>query len=253
MASYDKNDSTSLNVARVNFLENLVPSVRGLRIGLVKECTENLSEDTARVFAHSVDTLKQLGATFVELSVKSMSSALPCYYIIAPAEASSNLARYDGVRYGFRAETVDSVHDMYAESRRFGFGKEVRRRILIGTFVLSREEYDSYYLLAQKVRRLLIQEFDLAFADVDLILTPTTVGGAFGIEEGTKMSAIEMYLNDLFTVSVNMIGCPAISVPAGESSEGLPLGVQFIGQKLSEQKLFNAAAAFEEASSGWSV
>ncbi|MDR1907249.1 MAG: Asp-tRNA(Asn)/Glu-tRNA(Gln) amidotransferase subunit GatA [Holosporales bacterium] len=247
MASYDPKDSTSLNVPRTNYLDALQPSAKGLKIGIPKECFENLSDDLTRVMRGSLDTLSHLGAETVDISLKMLKYALPTYYIIAPAEASSNLARYDGVRYGFRATTADNIQDMYAHTRRLGFGKEVRRRIFIGTYVLSVAGYESYYVMAQKVRQKITQEFEEIFKHVDVIIMPTTTGGAFGLEDGPKMSAVDMYLNDIFTVALNMARLPGISVPGGYTSDGLPLGVQFIGPRLSEQLLFNVSAAFEDA------
>lgn len=247
MASYDTKDSTSLKVAKTNYLENLVPSAKGVNIGIPKECLENLPAEDARIFQASVERFQQLGATFSEISLTTLQYALCSYYIIAPAEASSNLARYDGVRYGFRAKGVCALSDLYGETRHQGFGKEVQRRILIGTYVLSRGGYESHYIMAQKVREKIIEEFAEAFQTSDLILMPTTIGPAFGIDEGPKMSSVDMYLNDVFTVIANMAGLPGISVPSGKTDDGLPMGVQLIGPRLSEQLLFNAAAAFEDS------
>ncbi|MDR3285642.1 MAG: Asp-tRNA(Asn)/Glu-tRNA(Gln) amidotransferase subunit GatA [Holosporales bacterium] len=247
MASFDKNDSTSLPGERLDYLANLKPSAKGIKIGLPFECFENLSEDLNRVLKENIEILKGLGAEFIEISLKNLKYALPAYYIIQPAEASSNLARYDGVRFGFRVENPKNLSDMYKETRRIGFGKEVRRRIFIGTFVLSKGGYDSYYILAKKVQVKIKEDFDEAFKKVDLILAPTTTGGAFGTEEGNKMSNVDMYLNDIFTVSVNIAGFPGISIPGGQTGDGLPLGIQFIGPKLSEQRLFNVSAIVEDA------
>lgn len=247
MASYDPKDSTSLNVPIPQYLAALQPTVKGMKIGMPKECFENLSEDLSRVMQNSIDVFKKLGAEVVSISLETLKYALPAYYVILPAEASSNLARYDGVRYGFRAPGIHTLKDMYTETRREGFGKEARRRIFIGTYVLSKGGYESYYVQAQKVRKKIEQDFTQAFTGVDLILMPTTTGGAFGIEEGPKMSSVEMYMNDIFTVSVNMAGLPGISLPGGQTTDGLPLGIQLIGPRLSEQQLFNAAAAFEDA------
>jgi aspartyl-tRNA(Asn)/glutamyl-tRNA(Gln) amidotransferase subunit A len=250
MAGYDAKDSTSRNVPRKNYFDALQPSAKGIKIGVPVEYFENLSEDVARVMHNSLDTLQRLGAERVDVSLKMLKYALPSYYVIAPAEASSNLARYDGVKYGFRAGNVKDVNDMYERTRRLGFGKEVRRRILMGTHVLSVAEYESYYVRAQKVRQKIKQEFENVFRTVDVIVTPTTTGGAFGVEEGPKMSAVDMYLNDIFTVSLNLAKIPGISVPAGVTRDGLPLGIQFIGPQLSEQQLFNVSAAFEDAIGG---
>ncbi|GHS92856.1 glutamyl-tRNA(Gln) amidotransferase subunit A [Alphaproteobacteria bacterium] len=247
MASYDEKDSTSLKGNRPDYLKNLNPSAKKLRIGLPKECFENLSDELKVVLESSCQTLRDLGAEFVDISLSMLKYSLPCYYIIAPAEASSNLARYDGVRYGFRAENVGNIADLYAETRRLGFGKEVRRRIFIGTYVLSQGSYEAYYVMAQKVRSKIRQEFEETFQRVDVILTPTATCGAFGVEEGPKMSAVDMYLNDIFTVSANMVGIPGISIPAGTTQDGRPLGIQFLGARFSEQTLFNVSAAFEDA------
>jgi aspartyl-tRNA(Asn)/glutamyl-tRNA(Gln) amidotransferase subunit A len=247
MTGYDPKDSTSLNIAKVNYLDNLTPSVKGLRIGIPKECIENLSDDLKKVIEHSIAVLRSLGAEIEEVSLKMLKYALPAYYIIAPAEASSNLARYDGVRYGFRAKDSENIKDMYEETRKLGFGKEVQRRIFIGTYVLSVAGYESYYVMAQKVKLKIIQEFESIFKNVNVIITPTATDGAFSIEDGPKISPVDMYLNDIFTVSINMAKLPGISIPCGATSDGRPLGIQFIGSRFSEQMLFNVAAAFEDA------
>jgi aspartyl-tRNA(Asn)/glutamyl-tRNA(Gln) amidotransferase subunit A len=246
MAGYDPKDSTSLNIAKINYLENLTPSCKGLRIGIPKECVENLSDDLKKVIEHSAAVLRSLGADVEEISLKTLKYALPAYYIIAPAEASSNLSKYDGVRYGSRVKNSENIKDMYEETRTIGFGKEVKRRIFIGTYVLSVAGYESYYVMAQKVRAKIIQEFESILKSVHIILTPTATDGAFSIEDGPKMSAVDMYLNDIFTVSLNMARLPGITVPCGVTSDGRPLGIQFIGSKFSEQMLLNVAAAFEE-------
>lgn len=250
MASYDPKDSTSLNLQKVDYLTALSPSVKGLTIGLPEEYFEGLSPDVTRTMREAQITLEQLGATFKRVHLAMLKYALPSYYVIAPAEASSNLARYDGVRYGFRAPGAHSLKEMYTETRHEGFGLEVKRRIMIGTFVLSKGGYDSYYAHALKVREKIKQEFDQAFANVDLIMTPTTTGPAFGLDEGEHMSTVDMYLNDIFTVSLNMAGLPGISIPGGRTQDGLPLGLQLLGPRLSEQRLFDAAAAFEDATEG---
>lgn len=246
MAGYDPKDSTSLNVPRTDYLQGLRPSVQGLKIGIPKECLENLPIEAARVLNESAERLRQLGATVSEISLPTLNYALCAYYIIAPAEAASNLSRYDGMRYGLRAEGARSMEELYRRTREIGFGNEVKRRILIGTYVLSRGGFESYYVMAQKVKRKIIYEFEEAFKKVDLILTPSTPTPAFGLEEGPKMDAVEMYLNDLLTVAVNLAELPGISVPAGQTADGLPLGIQFIGPRLSEQRLFDASAAFED-------
>jgi aspartyl-tRNA(Asn)/glutamyl-tRNA(Gln) amidotransferase subunit A len=193
------------------------------------------------------DWLKDAGAELVEISLPMTKYALPAYYIVAPAEASSNLARYDGVRYGLRVPGRDII-EMYEQTRAAGFGKEVRRRIMIGTYVLSAGYYDAYYLQAQKVRTLIKRDFETCFgAGVEAILTPTTPSAAFAIGERGRADPIEMYLNDVFTVTVNMAGLPAISVPAGLDSQGLPLGLQLIGRPFAEETLFSLGAIIERA------
>lgn len=250
MASHDPKDSTSLDLPRADYLNALAPSVKGLTIGLPEEYFEGLSPDVMRTMREVQATLERLGATFKKVHLAMLKYALPSYYVIAPAEASSNLARYDGVRYGFRAPGAHSLKEMYTETRHEGFGLEVKRRIMIGTFVLSKGGYDSYYTQALKVREKIKQEFAQAFTGVDLIMTPTATGPAFGLDEGEHMSTVDMYLNDVFTVSLNMAGLPGISIPGGRSEDGLPLGVQLIGPRLSEQRLFDAAAAFEDETEG---
>ncbi len=245
MASYDVKDSTSLNVTIPEYSKHITPNLKGLRVGLVKEYLTGLSAETQALVDQGIAWLKDAGCTFKELSLTTTPYALPTYYIIAPAEASANLSRYDGLKYGLRVEG-ETLDDMYERTRREGFGDEVRRRIMIGTYVLSAGYFDAYYLKAQRIQTLIAQDFDRAFQDVDVILTPTTPGAAFALDE-TPTDPVAMYLNDIFTVTVNLAGLPGISVPAGLSKEGLPLGLQFIGPKFSEQTLFNAAHAIELA------
>ena len=191
--------------------------------------------------------LKDAGAQTVDISLPHTRYALPAYYVVAPAEASSNLARYDGVRYGLRASGRDIV-DMYEQTRAAGFGREVRRRIMIGTYVLSAGYYDAYYLRAQKVRTLIKRDFERCFADgIDAILTPTTPSAAFAIGEKGRADPVEMYLNDIFTVTVNMAGLPGISVPGGLDAQGLPLGLQLVGRPFEEETLFALGAVIEQA------
>jgi aspartyl-tRNA(Asn)/glutamyl-tRNA(Gln) amidotransferase subunit A len=245
MASHDPWDSTSLKVDIPDYLGNITSDVRGLRIGLPKEYRENLSDEMSTLLQKGIDWLTAAGAIFKDVSLPMSPFALPTYYVIAPAEASSNLARYDGLRYGLRVhgKTLD---EMYENTRREGFGAEVRRRILIGTYVLSAGYYDAYYLKAQKVRTLIAKDFERVFQDVDVLLTPTTPTPAFAIDE-KPVDPVTMYLNDIFTVTVNLADLPGISVPVGLSATGLPLGLQLIGPKLSEQRLFNTSLALEEA------
>ena len=245
MASYDPWDSTSLNVDIPDYLGNITPDLRKLRIGIPKEYRENLSEEMSALLQQGIDWLTAAGGTIVDVSLPTTPYALPTYYVIAPAEASSNLAKYDGLRYGLRVPG-STLDEMYENTRREGFGSEVRRRILIGTYVLSAGYYDAYYLKAQKVRTLISQDFERAFKEVDVLLTPTTPTAAFGIDE-RPVDPVTMYLNDIFTVTVNLAALPGISIPAGLTKTGLPLGLQLIGPKLSEQTLFNASLALEEA------
>lgn len=245
MAGHDPWDSTSLKVDIPDYLGNITSDIRNLRIGVPKEYRENLSAEMAALLQQGMDWLTAAGATIRDVSLPMTPYALPTYYVIAPAEASSNLAKYDGLRYGLRVagQTLD---EMYENTRREGFGAEVRRRILIGTYVLSAGYYDAYYLKAQKVRTLISQDFDRVFQEVDVLLTPTTPTPAFGIDE-KPTDPVTMYLNDIFTVTVNLAALPGISVPVGLSRNGLPLGLQLMGPKLSEQRLFNTALALEEA------
>jgi len=245
MASYDPWDSTSANVEIPDYLANISKDVRTLRVGLPREYCENLSSEMAHLLQQGVDWLKAAGATIQEVSLPTTPYALPTYYVIAPAEASSNLAKYDGLRYGLRVPGK-SLDEMYENTRREGFGSEVRRRILIGTYVLSVGYYDAYYLKAQKVRTLISQDFDRVFGDVDVLLTPTTPTEAFAIDE-KPTDPVTMYLNDIFTVTVNLAALPGMSIPVGLSKTGLPLGLQLIGPRFSEQRLFNTALALEEA------
>lgn len=245
MASHDPKDSTSLAHPIPAYEKLLAPEVKGLRIGIPKEYKENLSSDVASLLQKGINWLEAQGAVVSEVSLPTSAQALPTYYIIAPAEASSNLARYDGMRFGHRGDGT-SLDEIYEKSRQEGFGQEVKRRIMIGTYVLSAGYYDAYYGRAQKVRTLITQDFARAFSEVDLLLTPTTPTDAFPLDE-KQTDPLTMYLNDIFTVTVNLAGLPGISVPVGLSAAGLPLGLQLIGPAFSEQRLFNAALALEEA------
>jgi len=229
-------------------------SVRGLKIGMVREYRlDGLSEEIAQLWDTGRQWLQEAGAEIIDISLPTARYALPAYYIIAPAEASSNLARYDGVRYGLR-EAGHDITDMYEKTRARGFGHEVKRRILIGTYVLSAGYYDAYYVKAQKVRSLIKRDFDTVFdSGVDAILTPTTPTPAFALgDKKLATDPIAMYLNDIFTVTVNMAGLPAISVPAGLSREGLPLGLQLIGRPFDEERLFCLGGVIEEAAGSFS-
>jgi aspartyl-tRNA(Asn)/glutamyl-tRNA(Gln) amidotransferase subunit A len=245
MASHDKKDATSLNVKIPDYLSNLSAKAKNLKVGIVKEYTENLNEDAQKLLQQGIDWLTKAGATIHNVSLKTTSYALPTYYIIAPAEASSNLSRYDGVRYCVRVEGK-TLDELYENTRRQGFGEEVRRRIMIGTYVLSAGYYDAYYLKAQKVRKLITQDFENTFKEVDVLLTPTTPTAAFALDE-RPTDPVTMYLNDIFTVTVNLAGLPGISIPASVDNDGLPLGLQLIGPHLSEQTLLNVAAVLEDA------
>ncbi len=247
MASVDPRDSTSVDVPVDDYEAALEERVRGRRIGIPKEYrVEGMPPEIESLWEAGRAWLSEAGAEIVDISLPHTKYALPAYYIVAPAEASSNLARYDGVRYGLRIP-ADEIVEQYEATRAAGFGDEVKRRVLIGTYVLSAGYYDAYYLRAQKVRTLIKRDFDIAFeAGVDAILTPTTPGPAFALGE-KQADPVEMYLNDVFTVPVNMAGLPGISVPAGLSAAGLPLGLQLIGRPFGEAGLFPLARVIEEA------
>ena len=248
MAGYDKRDSTSIDRPVPDYEAAVGRSVKGLKIGIPKEYrVDGMPAEIENLWTQGAAQLKAAGAEIVEVSLPHTKYALPAYYIVAPAEASSNLARYDGVRYGARVAGRD-VTEMYENTRAAGFGREVRRRVMIGAYVLSAGYYDAYYVRAQKVRTLIKRDFETVFADgVDAILTPATPSAAFGIGEMSNASPVEMYLNDVFTVTVNMAGLPGIAVPAGMSSEGLPLALQLIGRPFDEETLFSTAAVIEDA------
>ena len=248
MAGHDPKDTTSADVAVPDYEAAIGRSVKGMRIGIPKEYrVPGMSAEIEALWQKGAEWLKEAGAELVEISLPMTKYALPAYYIVAPAEASSNLARYDGVRYGLRIPGRDII-EMYEQTRAAGFGKEVRRRIMIGTYVLSAGYYDAYYLRAQKVRTLIKRDFETCFAaGVEAVLTPTTPSAAFAIGERGRADPIEMYLNDVFTVTVNMAGLPAISVPGGLDSQGLPLGLQLIGRPFAEETLFALGAVIERA------
>ncbi|MBL27710.1 MAG: Asp-tRNA(Asn)/Glu-tRNA(Gln) amidotransferase GatCAB subunit A [Rhodospirillaceae bacterium] len=246
MAGHDPKDSTSVDMTVPDFAAALSGDIRGLKVGIPAEYrVDGMSAEIEALWQQGIDWLRDAGAEPVEISLPHTKYALPTYYIIAPAEASSNLARYDGVKYGLRVEGSD-LNDMYAKTRGEGFGDEVRRRVLIGTYVLSAGYYDAYYLKAQRVRTLIARDFTQAFENVDVILTPTTPSAAFAV--GEKMDdPVAMYLNDVFTVPVNLAGLPGISVPAGLSEGGLPLGLQVIGKAFDEATMLRAADVIERA------
>jgi aspartyl-tRNA(Asn)/glutamyl-tRNA(Gln) amidotransferase subunit A len=246
MAGHDPKDSTSLNVGVPDFASFVGKSVKGLRIGVPKEYRlDGLNPEIAALWDQGVAWLKDAGCEIVEVSLPHTKYALPAYYIVAPAEASSNLARYDGMRYGLRAEG-GNLTEVYENTRAAGFGAEVQRRILIGAYVLSAGYYDAYYLKALKVRRRIADDFDQAFGKVDAILTPTAPSAAFPLGQKSD-DPVAMYLNDVFTVTTNLAGLPGLSLPGGLSSEGLPLGLQLIGRALDESTLFSLAGAVEKA------
>jgi len=253
MAGADAKDTTCVDLPVPDYEKAVGGSIKGMRIGIPEEYRlPGMATDIERLWRQGQQWLEDAGAETVEISLPLTRYALPAYYIVAPAEASSNLARYDGVRYGLRVPGRDVI-DMYEQTRAAGFGKEVRRRILIGTYVLSAGYYDAYYLRAQKVRTLIKRDFETCFAEgINAILTPTTPSAAFAIGEKGRSDPIEMYLNDVFTVTVNMAGLPGISVPSGLDTQGLPLGLQLIGRPFEEETLFALGAVIEKAAGHFS-
>ncbi len=245
MSSFDNKDSTSIDFKRPSYSKDLSKNIKGKKIGIPKEYrVDGMSEEIEKLWENGKNYLKNCGAKIVDISLPHTKFALPTYYIVAPAEASSNLARYDGVKYGFRTEGKNLI-DMYEKTRSEGFGDEVKRRIMIGTYVLSSGYYDAYYLKAQKVRRLIKNDFNDAFQKVDAILTPSTPSSAFKIGEKSS-DPVSMYLNDIFTVPVNLAGLPGISIPAGLDKKGYPLGLQIIGKPFDEQNILNIAYSMED-------
>ena len=245
MSSYDQKDSTSVNFTRERYSEKLNQNIKGMNIGIPKEYrVEGMPSDIEKLWKQGIEYIKNSGANIVDITLPHTNYALPTYYIVAPAEASSNLARYDGVKYGLRTDGNNLI-DMYEKTRSEGFGDEVKRRIMIGTYVLSSGYYDAYYLKAQKVRKLIKSDFDTAFDKVDAILTPSTPTSAFKIGEKTN-DPVSMYLNDIFTVPVNLAGLPAISIPVGHDEKGFPLGLQIIGKAFEEQTILNVAYCLEQ-------
>jgi aspartyl-tRNA(Asn)/glutamyl-tRNA(Gln) amidotransferase subunit A len=249
MASTDPKDTTSVDMPVPDYEAAIGRSVKGLKIGIPKEYRiDGMPAEIEKLWQQGIAWMKDAGAEIVDISLPHTKYALPAYYIVAPAEASSNLARYDGVRYGLRVPGKDIV-EMYENSRAAGFGREVKRRVMIGTYVLSAGYYDAYYVRAQKVRTLIKKDFEDAFAaGVDAILTPATPSAAFGVaDQDMAADPVKMYLNDIFTVTVNMAGLPGIAVPAGLDGNGLPLGLQLIGRPFDEEMLFRAGAVIERA------
>ena len=246
MAGHDANDSTSLPNALPDFRAACSRSIKGMTIGVPDEYrVAGMPEEIEKLWAQGIEWAKAAGAKIKKISLKHTKYALPAYYIVAPAEASSNLARYDGMRYGARVAGRD-LSATYEATRASGFGAEVQRRILIGTYVLSAGYYDAYYLRAQKVRQRIAQDFRDAFAEVDAILTPATPSAAFALGEKSG-DPVAMYLNDIFTVTANLAGLPALALPAACDAQGLPLGLQVIGRALDEESVFAVAAAVEKA------
>ena len=246
MASFDKRDTTSVERDVPDYEAALTGDIKGLRVGIPQEYrVDNMPAEIEKLWQQGIDWLKAAGAEIVDVSLPHTKYALPAYYIIAPAEASSNLARYDGVRYGARQNGVD-IDDMYAQTRAAGFGDEVKRRVMIGTYALSAGYYDAYYVKALQVRRLIAEDFTKAYEVCDVLLTPTTPSAAFPIGKNVE-DPLEMYLNDVFTVTVNLAGLPGISIPAGLDADGLPLGLQLIGKAFGEEELLRTAQVLEEA------
>lgn len=246
MASFDKKDTTSVEREVPNYEAALTGDIRGLRVGIPQEYrVDNMPAEIEALWQQGIDWLKEAGAEIVDVSLPHTKYALPAYYIVAPAEASSNLARYDGVRYGARQKGVD-IDDMYAQTRAAGFGDEVKRRVMIGTYALSAGYYDAYYVKALQVRRLIAEDFTKAYEKCDVLLTPTTPSAAFEIGKNIE-DPLEMYLNDVFTVTVNLAGLPGLSIPAGIDKDGLPLGLQLIGQAFGEETLLRVGDVMEQA------
>ena len=247
ISGYDIMDSTSVDKKVPNFLAACSESIKGKKIGIPKEyLISELSDEVQNIWDNGIEWLKSAGASMVDISLPHTSYALPAYYIVAPAEASANLARYDGVKYGYRSKNIKNLDELYSKTRSEGFGKEVKRRILIGTYVLSAGYYDAYYLRAQKVRTKIVQDFNNAFKICDAILTPTTPTGAFEIGEKND-DPVAMYLNDIFTVPASLAGLPAISTPAGLDRNKRPLGLQLIGRPFDEESIFSIASVIEDS------
>jgi aspartyl-tRNA(Asn)/glutamyl-tRNA(Gln) amidotransferase subunit A len=246
MAGFDERDSTSVDTPVPDYCAGLNSGLDGLRVGLPKEFFgPGLDGGIAATLEQAVDELRRLGATVTEVSLPNMGLSVPAYYVVAPAECSSNLARYDGVRFGYRCQSPKDLHDLYCRSRGEGFGAEVKRRILIGTYALSAGYYDAYYLKAQKIRRLISDDFRQAFQTVDVIVGPTAPSVAFAFGEKTA-DPIAMYLSDIYTIAVNLAGLPGMSVPVGFSG-GLPVGMQIIGNYFEEGRLLNVAHRYQQA------
>ena len=250
IAAYDSKDSTSMKREKIDFLGALKEDVKGMRIGIPRDYFgEGLDEEVKGAVLRAAKVLEEKGAIVEEFDLSLVEYAIPTYYTIAAAEASSNLERFDGVKYGFRAAKYEGLHDMYKESRSQGFGPEVKRRIMLGSFVLSSGYYDAYYLKALKVKALIKQAFDRAFAKYDCILGPVAPTTAPKLGESLK-DPLQMYLGDIYTISVNLAGLPGISLPCGSDSAGLPIGLQLIGDCFTEEKLLQIAYTYECAQKG---
>ncbi len=246
MVGFDARDSTSLERPPENYARMLDEPLTGVRIGLPREYFgEGISADVRKSVEEAIDAYRELGATTVEISLPASELSVPAYYVIAPAEASSNLSRYDGVRYGYRAKSYDDLLDMYCKTRAEGFGAEVKRRVLIGTYVLSHGYYDAYYLQAQRIRRLIARDFSRAFEQCDVIMSPTSPSTAFRIGDRTA-DPVQMYLSDVFTIAANLAGLPGMSIPCGLDMAGLPVGLQIIGNYFSEARMLNVANVFQK-------
>ncbi|NEQ87215.1 MAG: Asp-tRNA(Asn)/Glu-tRNA(Gln) amidotransferase subunit GatA, partial [Moorea sp. SIO2I5] len=250
IAGYDPNDATSLKVDIPDYTQFLKPDLKSngkVKIGIITETFgEGLDPVVEKAVTKAIDQLKDLGAEIQEISCARFRYGLPCYYIIAPSEASANLARYDGVKYGLRASDADNLLSMYTKTRAEGFGVEVKRRIMLGTYALSAGYYDAYYLKAQKVRTLIKQDFEAAFEEVDVLVCPTAPSTAFKAGEKTE-DPLSMYLTDLMTIPVNLAGLPGMSIPCGFDEQGLPIGIQLISNVLREDQLFQVGYAYEQA------
>jgi aspartyl-tRNA(Asn)/glutamyl-tRNA(Gln) amidotransferase subunit A len=246
IAGHDDMDSTSMNIEKKDYLNLLNKDIKKMKIGVPTEfLSEGLNEEIRKAFEESIDKFEKLGAQVSKIKLDYIKYALAAYYIISPAEASSNLARFDGIKYGYRTDKFDNLVDIYACSRTEGFGDEVKRRIMLGTYVLSSGYYDAYYKRAGQVRTLIAEEFKKQFEDIDIIAIPTIPNTAFKFGEKTS-SPLEMYLEDIYTVPVNIAGLPAISIPGGFDSNGLPIGLQLISKPFNEEVLLNCAYAFEQ-------
>ena len=247
IAGFDQRDSTSANVKIPNYFENLNYDLNGKTVGIPKEYSiDGTPQEVSKIWQNAIKVLEKNGVKVKNISLPHTKYALPTYYIIAPAEASSNLARYDGVKYGFRSTEISSLDEMYENTRSQGFGKEVKRRILIGTYVLSAGYYDAYYLKAQKVRKLIANDINEAFKECDFIVTPTAPSTAFPLNQ-EQNDPIKMYLNDVFTVPASLAGLPGISIPFGKDKNNLPLGIQILGKHFDEQQIFNVALSLEKS------